>query len=56
MCQTKVRKKIFRNIHDMFLMVTGFINYNQQTVWATRYIDQGFTITLSHANRSPVSS
>ena len=39
----------------MFLMVSGFINYSQQTVRAARYIGQGFTITLSHANRLPVT-
>uniref|UniRef100_A0A8S0XWF0 4Fe-4S ferredoxin-type domain-containing protein n=1 Tax=Spirodela intermedia TaxID=51605 RepID=A0A8S0XWF0_SPIIN len=39
----------------MFPMVTGFINYGQQTVRAARYIGQGFMITLSHANRLPVT-
>ena len=36
-------------------MVTGFINYGQQTIRAARYIGQGFMITLSHANRLPVT-
>ncbi|KAL2924204.1 NAD(P)H-quinone oxidoreductase subunit I chloroplastic [Bienertia sinuspersici] len=36
-------------------MVTGFINYGQQTIRATRYIGQGFMITLSHVNRFPVT-
>lgn len=36
-------------------MVTGFLNYGQQTVRAARYIGQGFLITLSHANRLPVT-
>ena len=36
-------------------MVTGFMNYGQQTVRAARYIGQSFMITLSHANRLPVT-
>uniref|UniRef100_A0A9I9E7J1 Uncharacterized protein n=1 Tax=Cucumis melo TaxID=3656 RepID=A0A9I9E7J1_CUCME len=36
-------------------MVIGFMNYGQQTVRAARYIGQGFMITLSHANRLPVT-
>ncbi|KAI3894912.1 hypothetical protein MKW92_037469 [Papaver armeniacum] len=36
-------------------MVTGFINYGQQTVRAARYIGQSFMITLSHTNRLPVT-
>ncbi|KAK1405933.1 hypothetical protein QVD17_42382 [Tagetes erecta] len=36
-------------------MVTEFMNYGQQTVRAARYIGQGFMITLSHANRLPVT-
>nr|YP_009489197.1 NADH-plastoquinone oxidoreductase subunit I [Prunus mongolica]AWE09545.1 NADH-plastoquinone oxidoreductase subunit I [Prunus mongolica]WRK68828.1 NADH dehydrogenase subunit I [Prunus mongolica] len=39
----------------MFSMVTGFMNYGQQTVRAARYIGQSFMITLSHANRLPVT-
>nr|YP_009945901.1 NADH dehydrogenase subunit I [Potentilla dickinsii var. glabrata]QOE56423.1 NADH dehydrogenase subunit I [Potentilla dickinsii var. glabrata] len=39
----------------MFSMVTGLMNYGQQTVRAARYIGQGFMITLSHANRLPVT-
>ncbi|TYI01472.1 hypothetical protein ES332_A11G202900v1, partial [Gossypium tomentosum] len=39
----------------MFLMVTGFMNYGHQTILAARYIGQGFMITLSHANRLPVT-
>ncbi|RZB52195.1 NAD(P)H-quinone oxidoreductase subunit I, chloroplastic [Glycine soja] len=39
----------------MFLMVSGSINYSQQTVRVARYTGQGFTITLSHANRLPVT-
>ncbi|TYH06318.1 hypothetical protein ES288_A08G147000v1 [Gossypium darwinii] len=39
----------------MFPMVTGFMNYGHQTVLAVRYIGQGFMITLSHANRLPVT-
>ncbi|KAJ0106082.1 hypothetical protein Patl1_18181 [Pistacia atlantica] len=35
----------------MFPMVTGFINYGQQTVRAARYIGQSFLITLSQANQ-----
>jgi NADH-plastoquinone oxidoreductase subunit I protein len=31
------------------------MNYGQQTVRAARYIGQGFMITLSHANRLPVT-
>ncbi|MCL7032153.1 hypothetical protein MKW94_006048 [Papaver nudicaule] len=43
------------DIHDMLPMVTGFINYGQQTVRAARYIGQSFMITLSHTNRLPVT-
>ncbi|KAK8327674.1 hypothetical protein V6Z11_A11G197300 [Gossypium hirsutum] len=39
----------------MFLMATGFMNYGHQTILAARYIGQGFMITLSHANRLPVT-
>ncbi|MCL7034041.1 hypothetical protein MKW94_011587 [Papaver nudicaule] len=39
----------------MLPMVTGFINYGQQTVRAARYIGQSFMITLSHTNRLPVT-
>ncbi|TYH37999.1 hypothetical protein ES332_D12G079900v1 [Gossypium tomentosum] len=39
----------------MFPMVTRFMNYGHQTVRAVRYISQGFMITLSHANRLPVT-
>nr|WCD67013.1 NdhI [Impatiens morsei] len=39
----------------MFPMVTGFMNYGQQTVRAARSIGQSFMITLSHANRLPVT-
>ncbi|KAL9999343.1 putative NADH:ubiquinone reductase (H(+)-translocating) [Helianthus debilis subsp. tardiflorus] len=45
----------FIDIHDMFPMVTEFMNYGQQTVRAARYIGQGFMIALSHANRLPVT-
>ncbi|KAF1862859.1 hypothetical protein Lal_00039987 [Lupinus albus] len=38
------------DIHDMFLMVTRFMNYGQQTIRAARYIGQSFMITLSHTN------
>ncbi|KAG8498096.1 hypothetical protein CXB51_006649 [Gossypium anomalum] len=47
--------KLFIDIHDMFPMVTGFMNYGHQTVRAARYIGQGFMITLSHANRLPLT-
>lgn len=39
----------------MFPMVTGFINFGQQTIRAARYIGQSFIITLSHTNRLPVT-
>ncbi|XP_048236324.1 ATP synthase subunit beta, chloroplastic-like [Ricinus communis] len=39
----------------MFPMVTGFMNYGQQTIRVARYIGQSFMITLSHANRLPVT-
>lgn len=39
----------------MFPMVTGFMNYGQQTIRAARYIGQSFMITLSHANRLPIN-
>ncbi|KAJ4736993.1 hypothetical protein LUZ62_009077 [Rhynchospora pubera] len=39
----------------MFHMVTGFMNYGQQTIRAARYIGQSFIITLSHTNRLPVT-
>jgi hypothetical protein len=35
-------------------MVTGFMNYDQQTIRAARYIDQGFMIILFHVNCLPV--
>ncbi|KAJ6832163.1 NADH dehydrogenase subunit I [Iris pallida] len=43
------------DIHNMFPMVTGFINYGQQTIRAARYIGQSCIITLSHTNRLPVT-
>ncbi|KAL5064068.1 hypothetical protein RYX36_025805 [Vicia faba] len=49
------KTKLFIDIYDMFLMVTGFMNYGQQTVRAARYIGQSFMIILSHANRLPVT-
>nr|YP_009387783.1 NADH-plastoquinone oxidoreductase subunit I [Hansenia oviformis]ART32670.1 NADH-plastoquinone oxidoreductase subunit I [Hansenia oviformis]QBX96387.1 NADH-plastoquinone oxidoreductase subunit I [Hansenia oviformis]QBX96472.1 NADH-plastoquinone oxidoreductase subunit I [Hansenia oviformis]QBX96557.1 NADH-plastoquinone oxidoreductase subunit I [Hansenia oviformis]QBX96642.1 NADH-plastoquinone oxidoreductase subunit I [Hansenia oviformis] len=61
MSQTRTRErnktsiKFFIDIHDMFSMVTEFMNYGQQTVRAARYIGQGFMITLSHASRLPVT-
>nr|VDD31591.1 unnamed protein product [Brassica oleracea] len=39
----------------MLPMITGFMNYGQQTLRAARYIGQGFMITLSHTNRLPVT-
>lgn len=39
----------------MFPMLTQVLNSGQQTVRAARYIGQGFMITLSHANRLPVT-
>ncbi|RWW13967.1 hypothetical protein BHE74_00040685 [Ensete ventricosum] len=39
----------------MFPMVTGFMNYGQQTIRAARYIGQSFIITLSHTNRLPAT-
>nr|YP_009900002.1 NADH dehydrogenase subunit I [Noccaea vesicaria]QKK46897.1 NADH dehydrogenase subunit I [Noccaea vesicaria] len=39
----------------MLPMIIGFMNYGQQTLRAARYIGQGFTITLSHTNRLPVT-
>ncbi len=39
----------------MFSMVTGFMNYSQQTIRAARYIGQSFVITLSHTNRLPIT-
>nr|YP_009643706.1 NADH dehydrogenase subunit I [Mazus pumilus]WGC93170.1 NADH-plastoquinone oxidoreductase subunit I [Mazus caducifer]WGC93255.1 NADH-plastoquinone oxidoreductase subunit I [Mazus pumilus var. delavayi]AWK29703.1 NADH dehydrogenase subunit I [Mazus pumilus]QCW08136.1 NADH dehydrogenase subunit I [Mazus pumilus]QOD41039.1 NADH-plastoquinone oxidoreductase subunit I [Mazus pumilus] len=39
----------------MFPMLTQFLNSGQQTIRAARYIGQGFMITLSHANRLPVT-
>ena len=39
----------------MFPIVTRFMNYGQQTIRAARYIGQSFMITLSHANRLPVT-
>nr|YP_010044282.1 NADH-plastoquinone oxidoreductase subunit I [Elaeocarpus braceanus]QPF22903.1 NADH-plastoquinone oxidoreductase subunit I [Elaeocarpus braceanus] len=47
--------KLFINIHNMFPTVTGFMNYGQQTIRAAGYIGQSFMITLSHANRLPVT-
>ncbi|XP_028052110.1 uncharacterized protein LOC114256654 [Camellia sinensis] len=53
--EKKTNRKFFIDIYDMFPMVTGFMNYSQQTVRAARYIGQSFIITLSHANRLPVT-
>jgi formate hydrogenlyase subunit 6/NADH:ubiquinone oxidoreductase subunit I len=39
----------------MLPMVTGFMNFGQQTIRATRYIGQSFMTTLSHINRLPVT-
>jgi formate hydrogenlyase subunit 6/NADH:ubiquinone oxidoreductase subunit I len=39
----------------MFPMVTGFMNFGQQTIRAARYIGQSFMTTLSHVNRLPVT-
>ncbi|KAK7809363.1 NADH-plastoquinone oxidoreductase subunit I (chloroplast) [Quercus suber] len=39
----------------MFPMVTRVMDYGQQTVRVARYIGQSFMITLSHANRLPVT-
>ncbi|GFQ08286.1 NAD(P)H-quinone oxidoreductase subunit i chloroplastic [Phtheirospermum japonicum] len=39
----------------MFPMLIQFLNSGQQTIRAARYIGQGFIITLSHANRLPVT-
>ncbi|KAM4107934.1 hypothetical protein ACB094_03G005600 [Castanea mollissima] len=36
-------------------MVTRVMDYGQQTVRIARYIGQSFMITLSHANRLPVT-
>lgn len=47
--------KIFIDIYDMFPMVTRVMDYGQQTVRVSRYIGQSFMITLSHANRLPVT-
>ena len=47
--------KIFIDIYDMFPMVTRVMDYGQQTVRVARYIGQSFMITLSHANRLPVT-
>lgn len=39
----------------MFTIVIEFMNYGQQIVPATRYIDQNFMINLSDANRLPIT-
>lgn len=39
----------------MFPMLTELMNYGQQTIRAARYVGQGFTITLSHVNRLPIT-
>nr|YP_009826437.1 NdhI [Barleria prionitis]YP_010614911.1 NADH-plastoquinone oxidoreductase subunit I [Barleria lupulina]QID90617.1 NdhI [Barleria prionitis]WAS33073.1 NADH-plastoquinone oxidoreductase subunit I [Barleria lupulina] len=39
----------------MFPILTQFLDSGQQTIRAARYIGQGFMITLSHANRFPVT-
>ncbi|KAJ9535127.1 hypothetical protein OSB04_un001794 [Centaurea solstitialis] len=51
----EAEEELVADIHDMLPMVTEFMNYGQQTVRAARYIGQGFMITLSHANRLPVT-
>ena len=36
--EKKTNIKLFIKIHDMFPMVTGFMNYGQQTIRAARYV------------------
>lgn len=36
----KNKLKTFIDIHNTFSMVTGFMNYDQQTIQAKRYIDE----------------
>uniref|UniRef100_A0A3Q7IU26 4Fe-4S ferredoxin-type domain-containing protein n=1 Tax=Solanum lycopersicum TaxID=4081 RepID=A0A3Q7IU26_SOLLC len=43
------------DIQHMLPMIIEFINYGQQTIRAAKYIGQVFMITLSHANRLPVT-
>ena len=46
---------IFIDIYNMFPMVTRVMDYGQQTIRVARYIGQIFMISLSHANRLPVT-
>nr|YP_009547785.1 NADH dehydrogenase subunit I [Leptochilus hemionitideus]AYW16833.1 NADH dehydrogenase subunit I [Leptochilus hemionitideus] len=39
----------------MFSTPIEFGSYGQQAIEAARYIGQGFTITLDHSNRSPIT-
>nr|AWL21496.1 NADH-plastoquinone oxidoreductase subunit I [Pilularia americana] len=39
----------------MFSTLTAFRNYGQQAIEAAKYIGQGFTVTLDHLNRSPIT-
>nr|YP_009531796.1 18 kDa subunit of NADH-plastoquinone oxidoreductase [Leiosporoceros dussii]AXZ70893.1 18 kDa subunit of NADH-plastoquinone oxidoreductase [Leiosporoceros dussii] len=39
----------------MFSMVNGLQNYSQQAIQASRYIGQGFIVTLDHMNRLPMT-
>nr|YP_009668278.1 NADH-plastoquinone oxidoreductase subunit I [Bazzania praerupta]QCW59053.1 NADH-plastoquinone oxidoreductase subunit I [Bazzania praerupta] len=38
-----------------FSTIIGFMNYSQQAIQATRYIGQGFIVTLDHMNRLPMT-
>nr|YP_010211747.1 NADH dehydrogenase subunit I [Leptochilus decurrens]UBI43194.1 NADH dehydrogenase subunit I [Leptochilus decurrens] len=39
----------------MFSTLIEFGSYGQQAIEAAKYIGQGFTITLDHSNRSPIT-
>lgn len=39
----------------MFTMLNRLQNYSEQTIQATRYIGQGFMVTLDHMNRLPMT-
>jgi formate hydrogenlyase subunit 6/NADH:ubiquinone oxidoreductase subunit I len=39
----------------MFIMVNGLQIYSEQAIQATRYIGQGFIMTLDHMNCLPMT-
>jgi NAD(P)H-quinone oxidoreductase subunit I len=54
--QIRERNFHFRiDIYNIFPMITEFVNYDQETIRAARYIGQSFIIILFHTNRLPIT-